>query len=57
MMAYIGLPNIFKYDKINDKLIIWLCSAKLPIDGKGLADKGFEFLDRLFAHFNQVRCP
>ena len=26
------------------------------MDSEGLANKGFEFLDRLFAHFNQVRC-
>ena len=57
VIDYIGLPSTFKCDKNLGKPIIWLHLAKLPVDGKGLADKGFEFLDRLFVHFNQVRCP
>ena len=56
VMAYISLPTMFMYNVNNDKPIIWLRSIKLPVDGEGLADKGFEFLDRLFTHFNQVRC-
>ena len=36
---------------------IWLRSAKLPFDGEGLTDKGFENVDICFAHLNRVRCP
>ena len=57
IMEYIGLRNTFTCDKIMDEPTVWLRSAKLPVYGEGLADKGFEFLDRLFVHFNQVRCP
>ena len=35
----------------------WLCSAKIPPYGEGLADKGFEHTDTLFAWFNRVCCP
>ena len=43
VMVCIGLPNTFKCDKNIDEPTMWLRSAKLPADGEGLADKGFEF--------------
>ena len=56
MIDYIILPSTFKCDKNMGDLIIWLCLAKLPANSEGLSEKDFEFLDRLFTHFNQVRC-
>ena len=35
----------------------WLGSAKIPVKGEGLADKGSENDDRCFSWFNCVNCP
>ena len=43
VMAHVGLPNTFKYFENNYEPTMWLRSAKFPVDGEGLADKGFEF--------------
>ena len=36
---------------------VWLRLAKTPPYGEGLADKGFEYTNCFFPHFNPVHCP
>lgn len=56
-LNYLGLSNEIKLPLNVTEPTIWLRSAKVPFNGECLADKGFENTDRLFAHFNRVRCP
>ena len=57
LMKHLGLPCNHEGTKQLKEQNVWLRSAKIPIYGEGLADKGFENCDRYFAHFNRVRCP
>ena len=56
-MGYLGLLDENMFCTAENEPTIWLRSAKLTPDGEGLADKGFEYVDRCFAWFNRVRCP
>ena len=57
MLKYLGLGPVDQLQGEISQPTIWLRSAKLPFDGEGLADKGFENGDKYFDHFNRVRCP
>ena len=57
VLKNLGLCKYSSQEEIIEKPVIWLRSAKMPFDGEGLGDKGFEFTDRIFAWFNQVRTP
>ena len=49
-MAYLGLLNDNMFCEDENEPAIWSCSFKLPPNGEGLADKGFEFVDRFFSY-------
>ena len=57
VMGYLGLIEESFYCRDDYEPAIWLRSTKLPLDGEGLADEGFEHVDRCFARFNRVRFP
>ena len=50
VMAYLGLLNDNMFCEDENEPAIWSCSFKLPPNGEGLADKGFEFVDRFFSY-------
>ena len=55
---YVGLiKKDYDRDAIIEPLNVWLISAKLPPDGEGLFDKGFDRTDRCFYFLNKVRYP
>ena len=56
-MGFLGLIEESFYYRDDHEPTIWLRSANLPQDGEGLANKGFECVNRCFAWFNRARCP
>ena len=56
-LKHLGLSDGLNVNFTSTPTNMWLRSAKTPIYGEGLADKGFENCDRYFGHFNRVRCP
>ena len=49
ILDYVGLiKKDYDRDAIIEPLNVWLRSAKLPPNGEGLFDKGFDRTDRYF---------
>ena len=49
LINYLELSKKDLHTNINEISKLWLHSAKIPPYGEGLADKGFEHTDALFA--------
>ena len=57
VLNHLGFSSNEVSSSVDELPKVWLRGAKLPPDWEGLADKGFQGVNRLMPNFNQVRCP